>query len=219
MPSIQIDEKLITFLIFLPLFFISLAVHEFAHAFFANKLGDDTAKNEGRLTLNPLKHIDIVGSIVMPVLAFASGFAIIGWAKPVPVDRRKFRNPLMDDAKVSAAGPISNLLLSFLFFLAMAILLMIGKNTTIPSLVFNVLWFAVYLNLFLFAFNLLPIPPLDGSHILFDFFPNKLTAKYLNLGLYGSFILILFIYSPLWSYFSKFINLLMRFYINLFGLG
>ena len=152
-------------------------------------------------------------------MAFASGFAIIGWAKPVPVDRRKFKNPLMDDAKVSAAGPFSNLILSFIFFLAMALLLGFNAGGTIPPMVFNVLWFAVYLNLFLFAFNLLPIPPLDGSHILFDFFPNKYTAKYLNLGLYGSFILILFIYSPLWSYFSKFINLLMRFYINLFGIG
>ncbi|HPI38271.1 MAG TPA: site-2 protease family protein [Ignavibacteriaceae bacterium] len=123
MPSIQIDERLITFLIFLPLFFISLAVHEFAHAFFAFKLGDDTAKNEGRLTLNPIKHVDILGSVIVPVMAFASGFAIIGWAKPVPVDRRKFKNPLMDDAKVSAAGPFSNLILSFIFFLAMALLL------------------------------------------------------------------------------------------------
>ena len=116
MPEITIDEKFVRFLIFLPLFFLSLSIHEFAHAFFANKYGDDTAKNMGRLTLNPIKHIDLIGSVVMPVLAFTSGFALIGWAKPVPVNPNKFSRPYKDDLIVSAAGPVSNFILSFIFF-------------------------------------------------------------------------------------------------------
>lgn len=91
MPEFQISEKLILLFYFLPIFLISLSIHEFAHAYFAHKLGDDTAYNQGRLTLNPIKHIDLFGSIIMPILAFTSGFMLIGWAKPVPVDRRKFK--------------------------------------------------------------------------------------------------------------------------------
>ena len=114
MPDLQISERLINFLMFLPIFLLSISVHEYSHAFIANKRGDDTAKNLGRLTLNPFKHIDLIGSIIMPLAAFASGFALIGWAKPVPVDRRNFRHPLKDDALVSFAGPLSNFILSVL---------------------------------------------------------------------------------------------------------
>ena len=95
---------------------ISISVHEFAHAYTASKLGDNTAKERGRLSLNPLKHIDLIGTVLMPLAAFASGFALIGWAKPVPVDRRNFKNPLKDDTIVSFAGPLSNLILAVLLF-------------------------------------------------------------------------------------------------------
>jgi Zn-dependent protease len=218
MNNIQISERLITFIIFLPLFFISLAVHEFAHAFSAYKFGDLTAKNAGRLTLNPLKHIDLIGSVIIPIAAFASGFAIIGWAKPIPVNRMNFKNPLTDDAIVSFVGPLSNFILSILFFAAFVLLYKLGIDTRTVDLLIKVLWFAVYLNLFLFAFNLLPVPPLDGSHILYDLFPNKFTAALINLGFYGSFILMFFIYSPLWTYFSEFINLLLSLFIKIAGL-
>lgn len=215
MPDIQIDERIIRFLTFLPLFFISLAVHEFAHAYSAFKLGDHTAKNQGRMTLNPIKHIDLIGSIVMPLMAFASGFALIGWAKPVPVDRRNFNNQFKDDAIVSAAGPLSNLLLALLFFL----IFYFSINLNVAnSLILNVLWYAFYLNIFLCFFNLLPIPPLDGSHILFDIFPNKYTAKLLNLGLYGSIILLVFFYSPLWRYFMQFINFIVEIFLSFAGI-
>jgi len=120
--DVQVSEKLISFLIFLPLFFISLAVHEFSHAFFANKFGDDTAKKLGRLTLNPIKHIDLVGSIIMPLIAFSSGYLIIGWAKPVPVNRNNFKNPLKNDLVVTAAGPASNFLLAFIFYFVLILL-------------------------------------------------------------------------------------------------
>ena len=212
MSNIHISEKLISFITFLPAFFISLGIHEFAHAFSASKLGDDTAKKLGRLTLNPFKHADLVGTYIMPLASFASGFALIGWAKPVPVNRANFKNQLRDDAIVSFAGPFSNLILSLLFFVCFIIFA--GTNVEFKSYVLNFCWYGVFLNIFLFAFNLLPIPPLDGSHILFDLFPNKITAKILNLGIYGSIILLFFIYSPLWQYFMNFINLILSLFVK-----
>ncbi|MFA8342279.1 MAG: site-2 protease family protein [Rhodothermaceae bacterium] len=209
MPDIQVNERLIRFLIFLPLFFLSLAIHEFAHAWSAYKFGDNTAKNEGRLTLNPLKHIDLFGSVLMPIMAFASGFALIGWAKPVPVNPRNFRNPHRDDIVVSAAGPISNFVLSFIFFAFFILLQLLEVNN--PR-VFNILWMGVYFNVFLGLFNLLPIPPLDGSHIVFNLFPNRLTASFMRLGIYGTIVLMVFIYSPLWALFIKFVNYILGFF-------
>ncbi|MCH7964948.1 MAG: site-2 protease family protein [Bacteroidetes bacterium] len=215
MPDLQISERLINFLMFLPVFLLSISVHEYSHAFFANKYGDATAKNLGRLTLNPFKHIDLVGSIIMPLAAFASGFALIGWAKPVPVDRRNFSDPLRDDAVVSFAGPLSNFIFSVLLFVLFLISVNIFEEQNL--IISNLLWYGVFLNVFLFAFNLLPIPPLDGSHILFDLFPNKLTAKYLNLGLYGSLLLLVFIYSPLWGIFMKIVNFILHLFIKIGG--
>ena len=215
MPDLQVSERLINFLMFLPIFLLSISVHEYSHAFFANKYGDDTAKKLGRLTLNPFKHIDLVGSVIMPLAAFASGFALIGWAKPVPVDRRNFSDPLKNDAVVSFAGPLSNFILSALLFVLFIISANIfGEQNSIIS---NLLWYGVFLNVFLFAFNLLPIPPLDGSHILFDLFPNKLTAKYLNLGLYGSLLLLVFIFSPLWGIFMKIVNFILQLFLRIGG--
>jgi len=215
LPDIQVSEKLISFLTFLPMFFISLAVHEFSHALLASKLGDNTAKDLGRLTLNPFKHADIVGTLIMPIASFASGLVLIGWAKPVPINRANFKNHLRDDAIVSFAGPFSNFILSILFLAALAISL----NFISDRYVINLLWYGVFFNLFLFAFNLLPFPPLDGSHILFDIFPNKFTAAILNLGLYGSIILLLFIYSPLWNYFMKVINFILDFFLKISGIS
>ncbi len=212
MGVIQVSEKLISFLIFLPLFFISLSVHEFAHAFFANKFGDDTAKKLGRLTLNPIKHIDLVGSILMPLLAFSSGYLIIGWAKPVPVNRNNFRNPLKNDLIVTVAGPVSNFVLAFVFYFILTALN--GINPEGLHLIKKVTWLGVYFNVFLFAFNLLPIPPLDGSHIVYDLFPGKLTAKYLNLGLYGTLLLFAFIYSPLWNMFMNLVSFLIELFFT-----
>ncbi len=215
MPDIEISQRLINFLAFIPMFLLSISVHEFAHAFVANKLGDDTAKQQGRMTLNPLKHIDLIGTVLMPFAAFASGFALIGWAKPVPIDRRNFGNPLSDDAKVSFAGPLSNFVLAILLFI-----LLKAVNVYFPgesSFVTNFIWYGVFLNVFLFAFNSLPIPPLDGSHILFDLFPNKFTAKLLNFGFYGSFILLIFIYSPLWGIFMKLVNFILGLFLMVGG--
>ena len=198
------------------MFMLSITIHEFAHAFAAYKLGDSTAKNSGRLTLNPFKHADLIGTLIMPIASFASGFALIGWAKPVPVDRRNFNNAYRDDGIVSFAGPLSNLILAAIFFIFF--LLIISFHLTENQLLINIFWYGVFFNIFLCAFNLLPIPPLDGSHILFDLFPNKFTAKLLNLGLYGSILLLLFIYSPLWSVFMKFINFILKSLLAMAGL-
>lgn len=217
MPDLQVSQKLISFILFLPMFFISITIHEFAHAFSASKFGDDTARKMGRLTFNPIKHADLVGTVIMPLASFASGFALIGWAKPVPVNRSNFKNRFRDDVIVSFAGPFSNFILAIIFFIGF--LLVLNLNFGFKDYVVNIFWYGVFINIFLFAFNLLPIPPLDGSHILFDIYPNKITGALLNLGLYGSIILLVLIYSPLWEYFMRFINLILNLFLSVAGLN
>ena len=210
MPDIQISQKLILLFYFLPIFLISLSIHEYAHALLAYKFGDDTAKNLGRLTLNPIKHLDLFGSIIMPVMAFTSGFMLIGWAKPVPVNRNKFKDVYKNDAIVSAAGPFANLILAIIVYLVY--LFLSGTSFMQSHIVFSIFRLTIIFNIFLFCFNLLPIPPLDGSHIIFDLFPNNYTAKLQNLGLYGTLILFIFIYSPLWSVFMNLVNWIIDFF-------
>lgn len=205
MDGITIDENLVRLVIFMPIFILSLAIHEFAHAASAYKLGDSTAKNLGRLTLNPVKHLDIIGSVVMPLMAFANGGFLIGWAKPVPVDMRNFKYPLMDDAIVSFMGPFSNFLLALAFIVTIYLFspdFVIYGETTF----YGVMVMAAYLNVFLFIFNLLPIPPLDGSFILYDLFPNRVTHSIISLGRFGTLALLFFLFSPLWAYFEKFVG-------------
>lgn len=214
MQEIEVSKRLISFLTFLPVFFISITVHEFAHAFIAWRFGDNTAKDQGRLTLNPIKHADLIGTVIMPLASFATGFALIGWARPVPVDRRNFKNPLMDDAAVSFAGPLSNFIFAVILFITYYF---VDHSGTSHQWLTGILWYGVFLNVFLFLFNLLPIPPLDGSHILFDLFPGKLTAGILNMGLYGSLLLMFFIYSPLWNYFMKVLAFILQIFLRTAG--
>jgi len=217
--GIEFSQKLVSFVTFLPVFFLSLTIHEFAHAYSAYKMGDNTAKDLGRMTINPLKHIDLIGSVLMPLAAFASGYALIGWAKPVPVDRGNFKNEMRDDAIVSFAGPFSNLLLSLFFFAVFVFVFKFGNFLSDYSQsVYNLVWQGFYFNMFLFFFNLIPIPPLDGVHIAYDIFPNNITARLVNMGLYGSIVLMFFIYSPLWGFFVKLINLVVKLFVNLAGL-
>lgn len=212
MPDIQVSEKLILFLKFIPVFLISITVHEFAHAFSAKKFGDSTAEQQGRYSLNPVKHIDPIGSLLLPFLSFFSGAFLIGWAKPVPVNPNNFRNPLKDNAIVSFAGPLSNFALAIVLFAVFALL----QNT--QSGLANIFYYGIVFNIFLFCFNLLPIPPLDGSHILFSIFPNRFTAQWLNLGFYGSLILIFFIFSPLWKYFLMLIQSVLKIFLLVAGM-
>ncbi len=149
---------------------IAFSVHEFAHAWTAWKFGDDTAYREGRVTLNPLSHLDWIGMLFLVIAGF-------GWAKPVPVRRSRFKKPRQMNILVTAAGPISNLLLAFLLmFIFYALLNLKVFNNMSPDLFNNLLTFMNYwlnINLALFLFNLLPIPPLDGYRIVEEFLPLK----------------------------------------------
>ena len=171
---------LIMLVLSLPIIFLSLSLHETAHGFMAYKFGDPTAKNLGRLTLNPLKHIDPIGFICMLLAGF-------GWAKPVPINSRNFRNPRRDIALTSVAGPVSNLLLAFVFVLIYRLAfdpltkliysadMIAGKpGPMIAYYTYAFLVLAIQMNITLAVFNLLPIPPLDGSKILYMFLPPKI---------------------------------------------
>lgn len=207
--DISINPKLLYLIIFIPFFLISLGIHEFAHAFAANKLGDDTAKKLGRMTLNPLKHLDLFGSIVIPLMSMLSGFAIIGWAKPVPVNPRNFRNPRRDDLIVSAMGPLSNLI--FALFLGIVMNVLTQANISIA----NYLYLPLYFNVFLFFFNLIPIPPLDGSHVMNSLFAGSAYSRYFDqIAKWSLLILMLFIYSPAWKYFIYIVDVTVQFIIG-----
>lgn len=186
----------ITIFILIILFF-SIVIHEIAHGSMALYLGDPTAKNEGRLTLNPLKHIDIFGTILLPLLLLLATMGkgpIFGWAKPVPVNPFNFRDQKWGVLKVSIAGPAMNFLIALIF----------GLLIRFISLPQNLLIFFSIIAVYNFAwgiFNLVPIPPLDGSHILFTFLPERFAKFKFFLQQYGLFILIFFIFFGLnWVY-------------------
>lgn len=168
----------------------SVIFHEIAHGWMAYLLGDPTAKIAGRLTLNPKKHIDPVGTILLPlfllVITFGRG-PILGWARPVPINPYNFSNKRYDPAKVALAGPMANILLALIF----GLLLRFGGNF-LPEPTIAVFLYIVQINLLLAIFNLLPIPPLDGSHILFAFFAPDPRTRFLFFQ-YGIFILLFFL--------------------------
>lgn len=181
------------------IFVYSIIIHEISHGYVALRSGDRTAQAYGRLTLNPLPHIDPVGSVLVPLSLFilTQGQVVFGWAKPVPVNPYNFNNLRKDEAFVSLAGPLSNIVLAIIF----GLILRFWPTTIIAPL----LALAVRLNLSLAVFNLLPIYPLDGSHILFYFFPK--TESFLTR--YGYIILICLMVGGL-SFLSPIINLLFR---------
>lgn len=146
----------------------SLSFHEAAHAFTAHRLGDTTARDLGRLTLNPIAHIDWIGTVLFPLLALYSGIPLIGWAKPVPVDMRNLRNPRRDFAIVALAGPISNLILAVGAALLFEALVGTGSYDNLTG---RLLLMAVILNVLLAVFNMIPIPPLDGGNVLMGVAP------------------------------------------------
>ena len=148
---------------------LSLSIHEAAHAWTANKLGDPTAKHLGRITLNPLSHIDWIGTVLFPILAYYSGLPLIGWAKPVPVDMRNLRAPRRDFAIVAAAGPLSNMLIAITAAAIFA--LVFSVDSFGPGA--RILIAAVSLNISLAVFNLIPVPPLDGGNVLAGLLPEQ----------------------------------------------
>ena len=167
---------------------LSAVFHEYAHALTAYKLGDTTAKDAGRLTLNPLVHLDLVGTVVVPLLLlFASGI-FIGWAKTVPYNPANLRDKRYGSLKVGAAGPGANLLIALILGLVLRFLPQIFPGAEV--LFTATLGVIVYINIFLALFNLLPFPPLDGSKIFADAFPNVF-QKLVNLGFWGFFLALL----------------------------
>lgn len=165
---------------------VAIAIHEFAHAYAAYKLGDYTAKDEGRLTLNPIKHLDLFGTIML----FLVGF---GWGKPVPVNYYNLRKPRWGPAIVSFAGPLSNIILALIMGLVLKILYEFGGvGPTRP--VFVLISATIFINITLAVFNLIPIPPLDGSKILFAALPEKFSRFKQQLQRYGFIILIFIVF-------------------------
>jgi Zn-dependent protease len=182
------------YLYIIPILLFSVIIHEYAHGWMAKKCGDPTASFLGRLTLNPIPHIDIFGSIILPVLLLLSHSSFfIAWAKPVPVNPENFKNPRRDDILVSMAGPISNILLAILFTITYIIASNISPEAKKDSFEFflqKVFLSGISLNVVLAIFNLIPIPPLDGSHVLASLLPPALGNKFRTLGFAGVFIVV-----------------------------
>jgi Zn-dependent protease len=169
----------------------SLSVHESAHAWTALKQGDPTAQSLGRITLNPLAHIDIIGTVVMPLLMIFTHVPLLGWAKPTPVDPRHFKELRRGQIVVSAAGPLSNLLLAILATAGLFVAVRVVSGPLRDHPVVALLIMVVQLNVLLAVFNLVPLPPLDGSHIVEWGLPKGMGHRYMRaIGPYGGLVLL-----------------------------
>lgn len=213
----------------------ALSVHEAAHAWMASRLGDQTARMMGRVTLNPASHVDPIGTIAIPLIAMIYGWPLIGWAKPTPVQPRNFARYKRDSMLVTLAGPVSNLLQAILFLAIIVVLKHTAPGTaeaidnarmafggmplqpgSILQPVVLALYTGVVINVLLFVFNLVPIPPLDGSHIVDLYLPPRLSAAYANISRFSTLILMLLVwlgffgivYGPVINLFENLINVL-----------
>ena len=190
-------------LVVLPILLFSIVFHEYSHGVIAEKCGDDTARVLGRISLNPLKHIDLIGTIILPLVLILSGSRFLfAWAKPVPINPRKFKDYKLDMIKVAAAGPLSNLILVFftLFFLFVFRLIAFKD-----PMLFVICKYAIYINIMLMIFNLLPIMPLDGARILHGIAPQNIRRIMDKVEPFGFFILLILINVPLFRKFFIFI--------------
>jgi Zn-dependent protease len=221
--AVQIFYQMIAFL-------FAISVHESAHAWTASRCGDPTARMLGRVSLNPIRHIDLFGTIILPLVAAISHIPLLGWAKPTPVDPRNFRNPVMDDILTSVAGPISN------FIVATGALLLLGiislssasGHDAVTGLgagfigtasdsawapVVMLLYVLMIINIWLAVFNLIPVPPLDGSHVLRHFLPDSARMVYDRIGIFA--LLALVYLAP--GLISGLIGPFVRFYLSMLG--
>lgn len=189
MPDIDVAALVIAFLVLI----FSLTVHEAAHAWSASRLGDDTARRLGRVSLNPVVHVDPIGTLLLPLLAMATNAPLIGWAKPTPVNVRNLRHPRRDHIFVTAAGPASNILIALLAAVTLQLLpdgapsfsqIEVARPLGIIAME------ALLLNVLLAVFNLLPIPPLDGGQIVMALLPRQIAARLSFLYEYGFLILV-----------------------------
>ena len=186
------NDTLLTALALIPALVFAIVFHEVAHGFVAKLLGDPTASEQRRLSLNPLRHVDPIGTVVLPSMLALTGAPVFGWAKPVPVNKWRLRNPRFGMMAVAAAGPGSNLVLAAI---GAVILGLIARTVTAPpeaalSVGLASLQFFILVNIFLALFNLLPIPPFDGSHIVEGLLPRAAAEQYNRLRPFGFLLLI-----------------------------
>lgn len=195
------DISLTSFIASIPIFIVAMVIHEVAHGWVANKLGDPTARTLGRLTLNPMVHIDPFGTVILPILLIVTHSPVIfGWAKPVPINFFGLSNPKRDIIWVGLAGPLANIVFAFMLFILFSVLFHLLPVIWIP-LTGSIISYSILVNLVLAAFNLIPIPPLDGSRILFGLLPTRLAVKYMRIERYGILILFLLLWFGLIDWF------------------
>jgi Zn-dependent protease len=185
------------FLLYIPILFFSVVLHEYMHGYVAYRCGDDTAYLMGRLTFNPIAHIDVMGTIIVPALCYFSGLPPFGWAKPVPVNFYRLNDPKRDMGKVALAGPASNILLIIIGAVILKFFVALHINAGIFAMALLAL---ISVNLVLTIFNLLPIPPLDGSKIMAALLPRELSARYMQLERYSFLIIVIMLSTRIFNY-------------------
>jgi len=232
------DQHVVLMIFEFVVLIFAFSIHEAAHAWMAARLGDPTAMMLGRVTLNPIKHIDPWGSLLVPIIGIVSGGMLVGWAKPCPVTPRNFRRYKRDDILVSVAGPVVNLLLALVALTLLIVIkhasangaldleLVMQHMITAPdqgqTLLFPfvlLLYIVMLVNISLFTFNLIPVPPLDGSRVLRHFLPYNALKTYDSIGIYG-FLLVFFVlplathinifgmlFSPIWGAFEQVLSI------------
>ncbi len=186
-------------------FLFAISFHESAHAWMANRCGDPTARMLGRISLNPIRHIDPVGTILLPAIALFTGLKVIGWAKPTPVDPRNFQNPVLDDILTAVAGPVSNFVVATGAAIVLGAIALVAPGgrpivkEVVTGVVFSnsllvplslLLYELMRINIFLGVFNLIPVPPLDGSHVLRHFLSESVRRVYDMVGIFGLIVLV-----------------------------
>ena len=191
----------------------AITLHEAAHGWVANKLGDPTAKNLGRITINPIKHIDPVGTIVVPLfLAMVSPF-VLGWAKPVPIQPRYFKSPLLDMALVAVAGPVSNFFMACFWAMFIQLVYMSLEHSQLLVFLAEMGKNGIIINIVLMVLNLLPIPPLDGGRVVAGILPPKLAMPFMQLERFGMVIILILLVSGIlgkimWPIVLYFVNII-----------
>ena len=208
---------LINVILLVPVFLFSLCFHEFAHAWVAVKRGDPTPQLMGRLSLHPMAHADILGTLILPTLAIYTGAPFLGWAKPVPVDIRNLKRGRKDYALVAAAGPVANILLALISTTILFILIRLPLQHQVVETIQTFSVVAIKVNLMLAFFNLLPIAPLDGFNVIQGFLPGRAAVFFSKLARFSGLILIFLLLTGGLRYLAIPVNIVFSFLVNLAG--